>query len=85
MEQLAPQVSKVRIYHTAIVPVLLYGWLSKLWSLFGFLISYGYPKRDPNFDNHPYGIDALTLTDKLLKKIEGQYSSFSGAVLTVLV
>ena len=37
----------------------IYGWLSKLWSLFGSLIYYGtyylgYPKRDPNFDNYPY-------------------------------
>ena len=29
-----------------------YGWLSKLGSLFGVYV--GYPKRDPNFDNHPY-------------------------------
>ena len=36
----------------------LYGWLSKLWSLFGSLLKYGteylgYLERDPNFDNHP--------------------------------
>ena len=36
-----------------------YGWLSKLWSLLGSLLSYGtyyfgYPKRDHNFDNYPY-------------------------------
>ena len=36
-----------------------YGWLSKLWSLFGSLVQYGtyyleYPKRNPNFDYHPY-------------------------------
>ena len=38
-----------------------YGWLSKLWSHFGSLLSYGteyeylgYPKRDPNFDNHSF-------------------------------
>ena len=39
----------------------LLGWLSKLWPLFGFLLlefgTYyvGYPKREPNFDNHPLG------------------------------
>ena len=37
----------------------LYGWLSKLWSLFGTLnircrIIKRDPKRDHNFDNHPY-------------------------------
>ena len=37
-----------------------YGWLSKLWSLFGPLLSYGtyylgYPKRDLDFDNCPLG------------------------------
>ena len=36
-----------------------YEWLSKLWSLFGSLLQYGtyhlgYPKRDRNFDKHPY-------------------------------
>ena len=44
------------------IPVLLqllYVWLSKLWSLFGSLLSYGtyylgYPKRDPNSDSHPH-------------------------------
>ena len=39
---------------------LRFGWLSKLWSLFGSLIYYGtyylgYPKRDPNFDNYLFG------------------------------
>ena len=39
-------------------PHSIYGWLSKLWSLFGSLKKYGtyylgYPKRDHNFDNHP--------------------------------
>ena len=39
---------------------LHFGWLSKLWSAFGSLIYYGtyylgYPKRDPNFDNYPFG------------------------------
>ena len=38
---------------------VIHGWLSKLGSLFGSLNSYGtdylgYPKGDPNFDNHPY-------------------------------
>ena len=28
---------------------ILYGWLSKCWSLFGNPIN-----RDPNFDNYPY-------------------------------
>ena len=37
----------------------LYGWLSKLWSLFGSPLQYGtkylgYPKTDHTFDNHPY-------------------------------
>ena len=37
-----------------------YGWLSKLGSLFGYpknwcRIKIGTPKRDHNFDNHPYG------------------------------
>ena len=41
-----PRSTKVRIYHSAIVPVLL------------------------------YGLDSLTLTDKLLKKIDGQYYRF---------
>ena len=36
-----------------------YGWLSKLWSLFGYPKYSGPyysrdPKRDHNFDNHPY-------------------------------
>ena len=36
-----------------------YGWLSKLWSLFGYPIysvpyCNGDPKRAHNFDNHPY-------------------------------
>ena len=40
-------------------PYTVYGWLSKLGSLFGSLLLYGtyylgYPTRDPNFDNHPY-------------------------------
>ena len=35
------------------------GWLSKLWSLFGYpkyQVPYcnGYPKRDHNFDHDPY-------------------------------
>ena len=30
------------------------GWLSKLWSPLWYGTYYlGYPKRDPNFDNHP--------------------------------
>ena len=38
----------------------VYGWLSKLWSLFGSLLEYGtyylgYPKKDPNFHNYPDG------------------------------
>ena len=38
---------------------LVYGWLSKLWSLFWVLSSIrhlvlGDPKGDPNFDNSPY-------------------------------
>ena len=41
-----PRRTKVHIYHTAIVPVLL------------------------------YGLDSLTLTDKMLKKIDGQYYRF---------
>ena len=41
-----PRSTKVRIYHSAMVPVLL------------------------------YGLDSLTLTDKLLKKIDGQYYMF---------
>ena len=41
-----PRKTKVHIYHTAIVPVLL------------------------------YGLDSLTLTDKMLKKIDGQYYRF---------
>ena len=35
----------------------LYGWLSKLWSLFGYGTYYlGYPEIDLNFKNYPYGI-----------------------------
>ena len=39
----------------------LYGWLSIIFGpFFGSLIEYGtyhlrYPKKDPNFDNYPYG------------------------------
>ena len=37
----------------------MYGWLSKLWPLFGYpkyLVPYYNrdPKRDHNFDNHPF-------------------------------
>ena len=43
------------------ISLLIYGWLSKLWSLLGSLLKYGtyylgYPKRYLNFDNYPYGI-----------------------------
>ena len=39
--------------------IVAYGWLSRLWSLFGYpkySVPYYHkdPKRDHNFDNHPY-------------------------------
>ena len=39
--------------------LFVFGWLSKLWSLFGSLLYYGTyylgsPKRDHNFDIHPF-------------------------------
>ena len=36
---------------------ILCGWLSKLWSLFGYPKYYNRdPKRDQHFDNHPYRV-----------------------------
>ena len=36
----------------ALCSIYIYGWLSKLGSLFGSRL--GYSKRDHNFDNYPY-------------------------------
>ena len=40
------------------------GWLSKLWSLFGYPkyeVPYYHkdPKRDPDIDNHPLGVSSM--------------------------
>ena len=49
----------IHIHIYIYIHVCIYGWLSKLWSLFWVLVKIrhlflGYPKRDPNFDNYPY-------------------------------
>ena len=60
----------------------LYGWLSKLWSLFGSLIYctyyFGYTKRDPNFDNHPYKYRPETCSGRF--RVQGVGSRILGPV-----
>ena len=50
---------RIYIYNYIYIYKYIFGWLSKLWSLFGYpkyeVPYYNRdPKRDQNFDNHPY-------------------------------
>ena len=65
------------------IGLIVYGWLSKLWSLFGSLIIIwhlifkGTQKRDHRFDNHPYGVyyGALIIVPKtIFYLLNGDYN-----------
>ena len=56
---LVPSCQRVESLAWALGSCLEYGWLSKLWSPFGspkYWVPYCIkdPRRDHNFDNHPY-------------------------------
>ena len=65
---------------------MLYGWLSKLWSLFGSFLCLGYPKRDHKFDNHPYrSMKPYTSAFRLKAlEVEGYKLQFYGLEVRVL-
>ena len=55
-----------------------YGWLLKLWSLFGYpkcKVPYDKkdPKRDHDFDNHPYELKSKLLKEGYIGDYMGDY------------